>query len=126
MLPVAYVLIPGLIGVAAISLFLMRRRVAPVRVWPIGFVLVTALVAGTSWWFYAPFRGQVQATSFVMAFAVLYYPLFIILTGAALAFRTRLHSRGLGVAFLVGLLLGTGVLANHAAAYFLDFVNASG
>jgi len=125
-LPIAYLLVPGLIGAFAIGLFLTRRPITSTTLWLVGVFVVGVLVAGISWAIYRQMHGGVQAATLLEAFATLYYIPFIVLTGATLAIRTRLQSRGVGVALLIVLFLATGVVARYASGYFLDFVNASG
>jgi hypothetical protein len=125
-LTVAYLLIPSLIGAFAIALFLTRRQLSPSTTWPVGLTLTALLVAGISWTLRRELGGNTPAASLLSAFATLYFIPFVVLTGAASGIRSRVASRGLGIALLVGLFLATSVVAHYASGYFFDIVNAAG
>ena len=88
--------------------------------------MTALLVAVISWALRQVSGGEIPAAAFLKAFATLYYILFVVLTGAAFGIRTRVASRALGIALLVGLFLVTGLVASYASGFFFELVNASG
>jgi hypothetical protein len=121
-----YVLLPILGTAYAGAVYLGPGRFSAKRAWSGAillaafFTLIAAFVVqqATSW--------MIASSSVFKAYGTLYGILLPSLTAVALALRSRLRVRVVGVLVLLVTAFFVNRAAQYASGYFLDFVNASG